>query len=88
MKEHASGICLDFASTVGPGEEIGDRPKLLQRDVDCEDCGTRHDVEVCPKCGSFIALGYGLMFGGCGEYRFCNEDNGPCDWFWKREDDN
>lgn len=80
------GIIIALASTVGPGEEVGERPTLLQERVDCEDCGHAHEIEVCPKCGSFITPGYGLMFGGVGEYKFCNGDNGDCDWFWKRED--
>lgn len=53
-------------------------------DGHCPDCGRVHDIEACPKCGADIQLGYGLMFGGMGEYKFCEND--ACDWFWKRED--
>ena len=53
---------------------------LVKTAVDCPDCGKVHDIEACPKCGSDIVLGFGLMFGGYGEYKFCE----VCDWWWKR----
>lgn len=79
-------IILDFASDTQPGCEEGERPTMLQQAAPCDDCGQVHDVEVCPKCGSFITIGYGLMFGGVGIYKLCNGDNGDCDWFWKQQD--
>jgi hypothetical protein len=75
---------MDFAGGE-PGSETGEPPILTDKDKLCEECGSVHDIEVCPKCHSFITLGYGLMFGGIGEYKFCN--NEACDWFWKREDE-
>lgn len=77
-------VFCDSASGVQPGEERGERPRLVEADARCPDCGRVHDIEACPKCGADIQLGYGLMFGGMGEYKFCENDE--CDWFWKRED--
>lgn len=75
-----------FVDAVGgePGDERGERPVMVKEDAHCDECGQRHDIEACPKCGAFIELGYGLIFGGCGEYKFCSAEG--CDWFWKRED--
>ena len=83
MTDDKGGICLDMAGGA-PGEETGEKPVLVAESAHCDECGSEHEIEVCPKCGSFITLGYGLMFGGCGVYKFCNND--ACDWFWKRED--
>ena len=68
-----------------PGSETGERPILVEENADCVDCGQKHDIEVCPKCGAFIDFGYGLAFGGCGIYKYCSND--ACDWFWKQEDE-
>lgn len=54
-------IFWDYASDVPPGGEEGERPKLLQESTPCDDCGHDHEVEVCPECGSFITMGYGLI---------------------------
>ena len=54
---------------------------MVEKNADCPDCGQVHDLEKCPKCGSWIGHGYGLMGGGMGAYKFCNSDE--CDWFWK-----
>ena len=62
-----------------PGEH-GKPPILVEKDADCSDCGQKHDMEKCPECGSWIELGFGLMFGGLGEYKFCQK----CNWHWKR----
>lgn len=78
------GICLDGIGGQ-PGEETGEPPVLVATDAPCAECGHSHDFEACPQCGAWITIGYGLMFGGMGLYKFCN--NETCDWFWKREDD-
>lgn len=59
----------------------GDPPVPVEKDHDCEECGNTHDLEQCPKCGSWISFGFGLMAGGCGPYMFCN--NEECDWVRK-----
>ena len=61
---------------------VGTPPTLIEKDHDCQECGSTHDLEACPKCGSWISHGYGLMFGGFGAYKYCNNDS--CDWLWKR----
>lgn len=81
-RQATGGVMFDFAGPE-PGTETGERPVLVAENAHCDECGQQHDIEVCPKCGSFITLGFGLMFGGYGEYKFCN--NEQCDWFWKRE---
>lgn len=75
-----------FLDCVGgaPGSETGERPFLVAENADCPDCGQKHDMESCPKCGADIVLGYGLAFGGCGAYKFCEREG--CEWFWKQED--
>jgi len=40
----------------------------------------------CPKCGTHVTSGYGLMGGGIGAYQFCCDDN--CDYFSKTQDEN
>jgi len=64
--------------------EYGEPPVLIEQNRDCMYCGQVHDIEACPKCGFDIVLGFGLMFGGYGEYKFCEGDD--CDWYWKRQD--
>jgi hypothetical protein len=59
----------------------GDPPVLVEKDHDCKECGKTHDLEKCPRCGSWITPGFGLMGGGFGPYWFCNNDD--CDWFRK-----
>ena len=68
--------------------EYGERPSLVEEDADCPDCGQIHDLEACPKCGADIVLGFGLMFGSFGEYKFCEKglDVDGCDWYWIRPD--
>jgi len=73
-----NGICLDFAAE--PGEH-GERPVMVEANAHCPDCDTVHDIEKCPRCGAWIELGYGLMGGGFGPYKFCQ--NEACDWMWK-----
>lgn len=65
-----------------PAGEHGERPILVEKNADCSDCGRKHDMEKCPECSSWIELGFGLMFGGFGEYKFCQ--NEKCGWHWKR----
>lgn len=57
----------------------------MARDAYCEDCNGRHDMEKCPECGSWIGIGYGLMGGGMGVYKYCLSDS--CTWMWKRLED-
>ena len=46
--------------------------------------------EKCPKCGSEIEEGYGLMGGGIGGYQVCVRAFGDtldkCDWMQKEQD--
>lgn len=63
-----------------PGQH-GEPAILVEKDTLCADCGDCHDVEKCPRCGSWIHLGFGLMGGGFGDYKFC--DNSECKWMWK-----
>ena len=65
--------------------EIGESPILVAENVHCDECGREHDFEKCPKCGSWIEIGYGLCFGGFGAYKYCSNDS--CDWYWKRLED-
>lgn len=74
-------ILVCGAGSLPPGEH-GTPPIMVEKNADCKDCGRKHDLEKCPKCGSWIEVGWGLMFGGFGEYKFCQNDK--CDWFWKR----
>jgi hypothetical protein len=78
-----SELFLDLTSGVAPGEERGERPVMVEANANCTDCNTVHDIEKCPKCGAWIELGFGLMFGGFGPYKFCTSKT--CDWFWKME---
>lgn len=66
---------------LAPGEH-GKPPVLVERDALCPECGGRHDMEKCPDCGSWIGMGFGLAFGGFGEYKFCTDEK--CGWRWKR----
>ena len=63
---------------------VGLPPILKEKDVLCTDCGHVHDIELCPICGDYITIGYGLMGGGLGVYKFCNTDG--CAWFFKTLD--
>ena len=49
----------------------------------CPRCGLlfRAPPERCPKCGDEVLVGYGLMGGGIGPYKLC--DNEKCDFFEK-----
>ena len=60
---------------------IGKPPTLVERDIFCEECKSIHDIEVCPDCGAYITIGFGLLGGGFGLYKFCNNE---CGWFWKQ----
>jgi hypothetical protein len=39
----------------------------------------------CPKCGAETELGFGLMGGGYGTYRFCTSE--ACDYFIKHQEE-
>lgn len=56
----------------------GEPPILLERNHNCNECGCIHDLEVCPCCGSWIDIGFGLAFGSFGPYKSCT----LCNWFW------
>ncbi len=75
-------IITQDTRSADPQHEYGERPVMVEKDADCPDCGSVHDMEACPKCGADIVLGFGLAFGGFGEYKFCEE----CDWHWLRPD--
>lgn len=62
-------------------EGMGEPPILVAENELCNECGNEHEFEKCPKCGSWIHLGFGLMFGGFGDYKWCQ--NEQCDWFYK-----
>lgn len=49
-----------------------------------DDLDDNGEPEACPKCGEPVVLGYGLMGGGCGPYRLC--ENAECDYFEKEQD--
>lgn len=63
--------------------ETGSRPTFVSKDAYCGECRSTHDMEVCPDCGADIHVGYGLAFGGYGEYKYCEDE---CGWFWKKTD--
>jgi hypothetical protein len=42
------------------------------------------EKDPCPKCGTQVIYGYGLMGGGIGPYRLCPNDD--CDFFEKTQD--
>lgn len=67
--------------TLAPGE-YGTPAILVDKDKHCDECGHSHDFEKCPECGAWIELGFGLMFGGFGEYKYCRNDK--CKWTWKK----
>lgn len=54
-------------------------PVLVEEEVYCGECHQLHELEKCPLCGSWIAFGYGIMFGGIGSYAFCDSDD-DCEW--------
>jgi hypothetical protein len=70
--------CLALRKSPGT---YGTPPILVEKDAQCPDCSQRHDMEKCPKCGSWIGFGFGLMGGGYGPYKFCQADN--CNWLWQ-----
>lgn len=63
---------------------VGLPPILVDKSKHCDDCGQEHSLEKCPLCGSWIMHGFGLMLGGYGFYKHCN--NEECDWYWKQVD--
>ena len=72
-------IHFDFAEV---HEGMGCPPLMVDPNRFCDECNTNHEFEKCPKCGSWIELGFGLMFGGYGPYKWCQNDS--CDWFYKQ----
>lgn len=48
-------------------------PIMVEEDHDCDECGSTHELEKCPLCGSWISFNYGM-----GSYAYCN--NEECDW--------
>lgn len=52
----------------------------------CPGCNMYDDKEKCPRCGTHVTHGYGLMGGGIGAYVFCCDDS--CDYFVKTQDEN
>ena len=70
--------------TIDTHEGDGPEPIMVEQNAHCPDCGGQHDIEKCPKCGSWIEIGYGMAYGGMGEYKFCS--NEKCDWFWKQQE--
>lgn len=72
-------LFLDFAEV----QRCDAPPVLVEQDHNCAECGSVHEIEHCPKCGSDIGLGFGLAGGGFGEYKYCLGEKGDCDWFWK-----
>jgi predicted amidophosphoribosyltransferase len=63
-----------------PRLAIGEPAVMVEEDALCPDCGDHHDIEKCPRCGSWIELGYGLMAGAMGSYKFCTNDQ--CRWVY------
>lgn len=84
------GVFLDLAESglvveqADGGRTRGTPPVLVEKDAACGDCGKRHDMEKCPRCGSWIGMGYGLAGGGVGVYYYCLGDG--CDWTFKEFD--
>lgn len=64
-------------------EGMGEPAVIIDEAKYCDDCGQVHEFEQCPKCGHWIHLGFGLMFGGYGSYKYCQSDE--CDWFHKTQ---
>lgn len=64
---------------------MGAPPVLVFENKLCDECGHEHEFEKCPECGSWIHIGFGLMFGGYGGYKWCQSDE--CDWFYKELED-
>lgn len=60
---------------------MGDPPILVDENRFCDECENEHEFEKCPKCGSWIHISFGLMFGGYGLAKWCQNDK--CDWFYK-----
>lgn len=42
-------------------EGMGGPPLMVDPDRFCDDCGKNHEFEKCPKCGSWIDLGFGRL---------------------------
>lgn len=49
-------------------------PIIVEEDVYCKDCGTNHEMEKCPLCGSWVDFNIGLG----AHHQFCR--NSECDW--------
>lgn len=60
---------------------MGNPPILVAENKFCDECGYTHDFEKCPECGAWIDIGFGLAYGGFGEYKSCQSDK--CNWFYK-----
>lgn len=70
------------------GERVsGTRPITLEANVNCGECHSVHDIEICPKCGNFIEYGYGLAYGGLGSYMYCQGIESGCDWHYFESDE-
>jgi hypothetical protein len=80
IRDESGRVVMHFSHASQQTPQGAD-PILVEKDADCPDCGSVHDLEKCPKCGAWITHGFGLMGGGFGPYKFCN--NEQCDWFWK-----
>lgn len=75
-------LCLAPSQII---DGMGEKPVMIDPAKYCNDCQQVHEFEACPKCGSDIVISYGLMFGGLGLSKFC--ENEKCDWFYKELDD-
>lgn len=64
---------------------MGEKAVVVDDEKYCDECNQIHEFEKCPKCGSWIHLGFGLQFGGYGPYKWCQNDD--CDWFYKEQID-
>lgn len=65
----------------GAGEIPNNPPPILvEEEVYCGECHNIHDLERCPWCNYWIGMGYGIIPGGMGSYKFCLNDD--CDWVY------
>jgi hypothetical protein len=77
-------VIIENLTRHGTRTTIGIPPILVEKDRLCEECGSIHDIEKCPLCGSFIHIGYGFMGGGLGTYYTCGFDEFTgCPWMYK-----
>lgn len=74
----ACQIIVDQAEIV---DGMGEPPVMVSEAEHCVECHQTHEMEKCPKCGSWIQMQYGMMFGGMGLAKWCRNDD--CDWFYK-----